>query len=67
MSSTSHHDEKIAKMKFASIYPHYVTKVERKGRNASGDHLALLALVSRKYNNRSMQNQPLNNSLQKQN
>ncbi|MFC0604380.1 DUF2200 domain-containing protein [Winogradskyella pulchriflava] len=32
MSTTSHHDERIAKMKFASVYPHYVTKVEKKGR-----------------------------------
>lgn len=32
MSSTSHHDEKIAKMTFATVYPHYVTKVEKKGR-----------------------------------
>ncbi len=26
------HDERIAKMTFASVYPHYVTKVEKKGR-----------------------------------
>ncbi|WP_040496690.1 DUF2200 domain-containing protein [Fulvivirga imtechensis] len=32
MNKTSHHDERIAKMTFASVYPHYVTKVERKGR-----------------------------------
>ncbi len=32
MKSTSHHDEKIAKMSFSSVYPHYVTKVEKKGR-----------------------------------
>ena len=32
MSTTSHHDARIAKMIFASIYPHYVTKVEKKGR-----------------------------------
>ena len=25
-------DERIAKMTFASVYPHYVTKVEKKGR-----------------------------------
>lgn len=31
-SDTSKHDEKIAKMKFSSVYPHYVTKVEKKGR-----------------------------------
>ena len=32
MSTTAHHDEKIARMTFASVYPHYVTKVEKKGR-----------------------------------
>lgn len=32
MSDTSHHDERIAKMTFASVYPHYVTKVEKKDR-----------------------------------
>lgn len=26
------HDERIAEMTFASVYPHYVNKVERKGR-----------------------------------
>ncbi len=31
-SSTSHHDEKIANMSFASVYPHYVAKIEKKGR-----------------------------------
>lgn len=32
MKSTSSHDERIAKMTFASVYPHYVAKVEKKGR-----------------------------------
>jgi hypothetical protein len=32
MTNTSHHDDRIAKMTFASVYPHYVTKVEKKGR-----------------------------------
>jgi hypothetical protein len=32
MIVTPEHNEKIAKMTFASVYPHYVTKVERKGR-----------------------------------
>ncbi|RZM06858.1 MAG: DUF2200 domain-containing protein [Pedobacter sp.] len=32
MNDTSHHDERIANMSFASVYPHYVTKVEKKGR-----------------------------------
>ena len=32
MSKTSHHDERIAKMTFASVYPLYVSKIEKKGR-----------------------------------
>ena len=38
MSSTSHHDERIAHMTFASVYPHYVTKVEKKGRSKAELH-----------------------------
>ena len=38
MSSTSHHDERIANMTFASVYPHYVTKVEKKGRTIAELH-----------------------------
>ncbi|HEY2583943.1 MAG TPA: DUF2200 domain-containing protein [Mucilaginibacter sp.] len=32
MDTTDLHNERIAKMTFASIYPHYVAKVEKKGR-----------------------------------
>lgn len=32
MTTTPEHDAKIAKMTFSSVYPHYVTKVEKKGR-----------------------------------
>ena len=38
MNDTSHHDEKIAKMSFGSVYPHYVTKVEKKGRTITELH-----------------------------
>lgn len=38
MNDTSHHDERIAKMTFASVYPHYVTKVEKKGRTREELH-----------------------------
>ena len=31
-TTTPEHDAKIAKMTFSSVYPHYVTKVEKKGR-----------------------------------
>ncbi len=33
MTTTPEHDERIAKMTFASVYPHYITKVEKKGRS----------------------------------
>ena len=32
MKVTAEHNERIAKMKFGSVYPHYITKVEKKGR-----------------------------------
>ena len=32
MKTTPEHNARIAKMTFASVYPHYVTKVEKKGR-----------------------------------
>jgi len=32
MTPQASQDERIAKMTFASVYPHYVTKVEKKGR-----------------------------------
>lgn len=38
MNSTSHHDERIAKMTFGSVYPHYVTKVEKKNRTKEELH-----------------------------
>lgn len=31
-ASTSHHDQKIAKMLFSSVFPHYIAKIEKKGR-----------------------------------
>jgi hypothetical protein len=38
MKTTPEHDERIAKMTFASVYPHYVTKVEKKGRTKAELH-----------------------------
>ena len=32
MTTTPEHDERVANLTFASIYPHYVAKVEKKGR-----------------------------------
>lgn len=38
MVTTPEHDAKIAKMTFSSVYPHYVTKVESKGRTKAELH-----------------------------
>jgi hypothetical protein len=38
MKTTAEHDEKIVNMTFASIYPHYLTKVEKKGRTKKELH-----------------------------
>lgn len=38
MNNANKHDERIAKMTFTSVYPHYVTKVEKKGRTKEELH-----------------------------
>lgn len=38
MKVTPEHNERIAKMTFASVYPHYVTKIEKKGRTIQELH-----------------------------
>ncbi len=38
MKTTPEHDARIAKMTFATVYPHYITKVERKGRTKGELH-----------------------------
>lgn len=38
MKTTTKHDERMATMTFASVYPHYVTKVEKKGRTQAELH-----------------------------
>lgn len=46
MNTTPEHDERIAKMTFASIYPHYVSKVEKKGRTIEELHQVIEWLTS---------------------
>lgn len=48
MTDTSHHDERIAQMTFASVYPHYVTKVEKKGRTKEELHQVIEWLTGHK-------------------
>lgn len=38
MQTTPQHDQRIATMTFAEVYPHYVNKVERKGRTKKELH-----------------------------
>lgn len=38
MNTIPEHDERIAKMTFASVYPHYISKVEKKGRTIEELH-----------------------------
>ncbi|WP_108423405.1 DUF2200 domain-containing protein [Flagellimonas amoyensis] len=38
MKTTPEHDQRIAKMTFSSVYPHYVTKVEKKDRTKEELH-----------------------------
>src|SRR5579875_601056 len=38
MNNTNNHDQRIAKMTFASVYPMYLAKVEKKGRTKEELH-----------------------------
>jgi hypothetical protein len=38
MTTSETHNQRIAKMTFASVYPYYVTKVEKKGRTKAELH-----------------------------
>ena len=38
MKTTPEHNQRIAKMTFASVYPHYITKIESKGRTKEELH-----------------------------
>jgi len=45
MNTTATHNERIAKLTFASVYPHYVTKVEKKGRTKEELHQVIAWLT----------------------
>lgn len=38
MNNANNHDERFAKMTFSSVYPHYLVKVEKKGRTKEELH-----------------------------
>src|SRR5215467_2718347 len=41
MKTSNAHDQRIAKMSFASVYPMYLAKVKKKGRTRDELHLAI--------------------------
>lgn len=45
MKTTPEHDKRMAKMTFASVYPHYITKVESKGRTKDELHQVIAWLT----------------------
>lgn len=55
MSSTSHHDERVAKMTFAKVYPLLLAKVERKGRTKEELHEVIRWLTG--FDERTLQKQ----------
>ena len=53
MNSISNHDDRIAKMTFASVYPHYVTKVKKNGRTKEELHEVIQWLTG--YDEKTLQ------------
>ena len=45
MNNTINHDERIAQLTFTSVYPHYLAKVEKKGRTKEELHQVLAWLT----------------------
>ncbi|NGX85013.1 DUF2200 domain-containing protein [Aequorivita sp. KMM 9714] len=52
MKTTPEHNERIAKMTFASVYPHYITKVEKKDRTIEELHQVIEWLTG--YNEKDL-------------
>lgn len=55
MTRAADHDERIANMTFSSVYPHYVTKVEKKGRTKAELHQVIRWLTG--FDQKSLQKQ----------
>ena len=53
MNTSDTHNQRIAKMTFASVYPHYVVKVEKKGRTKEELHQVIEWLTG--FNSRKLQ------------
>jgi len=55
MKDTTTHNERIATMIFASVYPYYLTKVEKKGRTKEELHKIIEWLTG--FDNKKLQDQ----------
>ncbi len=53
MNTTDTHNQRIANLTFASVYPHYVTKVEKKGRTKEELHQVIKWLTG--FDNKKLQ------------
>lgn len=53
MNTSDTHNERMAKMTFASVYPHYITKVEKKDRTKEELHEVIEWLTG--FNNKKLQ------------
>lgn len=53
MSGTYNHDEQMAKLSFTEIYPHYLAKIEKKGRTKEELHQVIKWLTG--YNDNELQ------------
>ena len=53
MNNPKNHNHRIAKMSFASVYPHYVAKVEKKGRTKKELHEVIEWLTG--FDNKKLQ------------
>jgi hypothetical protein len=53
MDNTNSHDQRIAKITFASVYPHYLAKVEKKGRTKEELHQTIQWLTA--YDEKKLQ------------
>ena len=53
MKVTAEHNKRIAKMTFGSVYPHYIAKVEKKGRTKEELHEVIEWLTG--YNEKKIQ------------
>ncbi|WP_417736424.1 DUF2200 domain-containing protein [Rosistilla oblonga] len=55
MGTTSDHDNRMAKLTFASVYPHYLAKVEKKGRRREELHQVIRWLTG--FDDKALQKQ----------